>query len=375
MNQHDATKLRHAWLAQLQAEYGAICRLYKVDLRKPLMEITDSQSYWGNWNARSRTLGISANLILNYPWEIVLAVLKHEMAHQIVTDFFRTDDKHGKLFLQACEIIGVPEEFISAGGDIPRKPKNVGEDGVTAETGAILEKVRKLLALAQSSNEHEASLAMQKANEFIEKHNLDRLERERKSRYVHKTIDLRRMRIENYHKDVCSILTDFFYTDIVLSSQYDALDNRVYRTIDLMGTAENVLIAEYVYHFLMDRLEHLWEDYRRKTGKPGRSKRSYWLGILKGFRENLERQEKSRHPAKQFDQGAALSKSSLVLAQDHGLSLFKRQRYPRLHYTREAIIYLETGAFQAGIKDGNELTLNRGVTGQDGNMGKLLTKD
>jgi hypothetical protein len=296
------------------------------------------------------------------------------MAHQIVTDFFRTDDKHGKLFLRACEMIGVPEEFTSAGGDIPRKLDGVGEDGVDTETRAILEKVRKLLALAQSSNEHEASLAMQKANELIEKHNLDRLERERKSRYVHKTIELRRMRIENYHKDVCSILMDFFYTDIVLSSQYDALDDRVYRTIDLMGTAENVLIAEYVYHFLMDRLDSLWEDYRRKTGKPGRSKRSYWLGILKGFREKLDRQEKSRRPAKPYGQGAGPSTRSLVLAQDRGLNLFKRQRYPRLHHTREATIYLETGAFQAGVEDGNELTLNRGVTGQDGNRGKLLTK-
>lgn len=374
MNKQDEIKLRQAWVNQLLGEHEYTCRSRKVHLKNPLIEISDSQSYWGKWNARERTLKISSHLILNYSWDIVLAVLQHEMAHQVVTDIFGSDEKHGDYFKKACEIIGVPEDFISAGGDLPRKLRDIADYEAHSETRANFEKVRKLLSLAQSTNEHEAALAMQKANELIEKYNIDRLKREEESEYVHRIIELKRKRIENYHKRICSILMDFFFVEVVLSYQYDAQIDDTHRVIDILGAVENVLIAEYVYYFLMNQLDCLWMEYRQKTGLPGKKKRSYWLGILKGFWEQLESQEKKRRKTKTFTRGVSPLTSSLVLAQDQGLSRFKNKRYPRLSHRSESTVRIDSGAFLAGIKDGEKLTLHQGLTRQNGPLGKFISE-
>ena len=100
-------------------------------------------------------------------------------------------------------MIGVPEAFRGAGGDIPRKLKDFREDRVNSDNGRILEKVKKLLSLAQSTNEHEAFHAMKKANEFIEKYNIERMERNKDAQYVYAVINHRKKRIENYQRRIC----------------------------------------------------------------------------------------------------------------------------------------------------------------------------
>ena len=83
---------------RLRDDYNHICFVHRLKLRNPIIEVTELGRLWGQWDPESHTIRMSLNLIENYPWDMVLEILRHEMAHQIVTDQFGSDEAHGPLF-------------------------------------------------------------------------------------------------------------------------------------------------------------------------------------------------------------------------------------------------------------------------------------
>ena len=237
----------------------------------------------------------------------------------------------------------------------------------------LLKKVEKLLSLATSSNEHEALLAMQRVRELYAKHNLDRLREKRESGMVYLLLQPKRKRIERHESLIGSILAEHFSVKVIYSSLYDAKDLCEYKVIELLGARENVLMAEYVYHFLWDKIHQLWEQYRQKTRKGGRSKRSYLLGVLWGFRERLNK-------GKEADQAAAQSyprrerrlAQQLVTQEDRRLQAFVSRRHPRLITRRSGRGLYDGHSYSAGIEQGLKLTLSKPISQTGGSRGLLL---
>lgn len=369
----EETQLKQAWVRELHQTLKAICWSYKLDLVKPMIETFRSRSQWGAWDPVFRSIRISEDLILQHSWDVTLNVFKHELAHQIVTDFFGADDGHGPFFEKACDMIGVPEAFRGARGDAPRTTGELRDERINAKTMRMLDKVRKLLSLARSGNENEAFLAMQKANELIEKYNIDRIEQDRAAQFVYAIIQHKKKRIENYQRRICVILMDHFFVETVCSSLYHPIDGQIYKTIELLGSVENVRIAEYVYHFLMNQMEVLWNDYQQRGPGTGvRNKRSYRLGVLKGFHDKLDRQASERMRRYRPEAVGANTMSALIRSEDPGLRSFVAMRFPRLSMRRSAGTRLDYVTFQAGIDDGNQLTLHKGIHHEDGYKGRLL---
>ncbi len=366
--------LQRAWISQLHREHESVCWNYKIDLPKPIIEISNSKTQWGSWDIDFRTMKVAANLIKEHPWDVTVNVLKHEMAHQIVSDLFSRLDGHGDLFQTACTMIGVPEGFRGSKGDIPRKIVDFRNQEIDSDNGRVFEKVRKLLSLAQSKNENEAFFAMKKANELIEKYNIDRIEQDKASKYVNAIINHKKKRIENYQRRICLILKDHFFVEVVYSYLYDANDCQTYRTIELLGTVENVLIAEYVYYFLLNQLESLWKVLQLKKGNRGaRNKRSYWLGVLKGFSDKLDQQARSRKKGYDPDDSGTKTTSALICAEDKMLEQFKGMRFPRLYSYRSQGATIDPLTYQTGIRDGKRLNIHKGIKHEDGFQGRLLT--
>ena len=155
------SRLMEAWRRQLAQEYRQLCWLYRVRLRLPLFEIREGQSRAGSWSPGLDTLSLASWLIRDHSWDVVLEVLKHEMSHQYVQQVMGRGEElpHGPAFQEACDRLGVHPEFRAAQGAIPRLLSKEGQ-----KPGAMLSRVEKLFALAQSANVHEAALAMEKAN-------------------------------------------------------------------------------------------------------------------------------------------------------------------------------------------------------------------
>ncbi|MCK4838451.1 MAG: DUF2786 domain-containing protein, partial [Desulfobulbaceae bacterium] len=278
----------HIWVRQLLREHKLICRRYGLKLTRPVIEVVDVSSYWGKWLAETTTISLSQTLLYSQTWDAVLNVLKHEMGHQLVAEVLDGAPGHGADFKRACEILGVPAQFRRASstiaGAVPGEP-----DHRPTEAERILKKIRKLLALSDSTNEHEALLAMQKARQLLDIYNLDEELNQSKSEYTYTNllINLRRKRVECYHRAICSLLIEYFHAEIVITPLYDAHDLTTYKCIDIMGKNSNVKIAGYVYHFLMDRLPALWRQHQTAKLRPKNGRNSYWLGVLNGFREGL----------------------------------------------------------------------------------------
>jgi hypothetical protein len=359
-------RLIEAWRRQLAQEFRHLCWLYRVQLRLPLFEICEGQSRAGSWSPGLDTLSLASWLIREHSWDVVLEVLKHEMSHQYVHQVMGRGDEqpHGPAFQEACDRLGVHPEFRASQGAIPRL---LGKEG--QQSGAMLAKVEKLFALAQSANEHEAALAMAKANAILRRYNLERLDRQAATDYDYLIINPGSKRIAAHQRLIAAILNDFFYVNVVIARQFEAESGETLRVIELTGAKENLAVADHVYHFLIRRLDYLWQEYRKSTGALGREKNSYWLGVLNGFREKLTLQDREAMRASSDN-----TDSSLICASDPGLIRYYRARYPRLRTVQHSGPRVHADIYQAGQQEGKQLVIHKGVGDSGGNMGRLLTQ-
>ena len=362
----DKIEIQRNWLLQLHKEHERICWQFKVSLAAPIIEINNSSASWGSWHPTSRTLKISKNLITLHTWDVVIHVLKHEMAHQVVSELFQGREKHGPLFNKACELLGVPLQFRGASGDLPKILPDIHERALKSPHQKMLVKIEKLLALADSANEHESLLAMEKANNLIGRYNIERVELAQKAQYDSVIISHRKKRIENYQRRICSILSKHFFVKVIMSDLYDAGTCCTHKTIEIFGTSENVVIAHYVYHFLLSQLDFLWHRFKRHNKTTGRQKRSYWLGVLDGFDGKLSKQKENVLASNK-------NLNALICLDDRALTHFIGLTYPRLTSRKTNPARVHLTEFQAGQIDGKKLKLKKGLNSHDGNQGKMLT--
>ncbi|MFA7381866.1 MAG: SprT-like domain-containing protein [Desulfurivibrionaceae bacterium] len=368
MNEKE-NRLMESWRRQLAREYRHLCWLYRLRLRLPLFEIREGQSRAGAWSPGLDTLSLASWLIRDHAWDVVLEVLKHEMSHQYVQQILGRGGElpHGPAFQEACDRLGVHPEFRAAQGAIPRLLRVAG-----GQSGGMLARVEKLFALAQSANEHEAALAMAKANAILRRCNLERLDRQTATDYDYLIIHPGTKRIAAHQRAMAALLKDFFYVNVVIAQQFEAQSGETLRVIELTGARENLAVAEHVYHFLSHRLAYLWREFRKSTGATGREKNSYWLGVLNGFREKLLLQDRQEQGARRATGGQ--SESSLICAADPGLIRYYRARYPRLRTVQHHGPRVYADTYQAGQQEGKQLIIHKGVGAEGGNTGLLLAE-
>lgn len=354
--------VQRSWLRQLLVEHQQICWRHGVVLRPPVFEISEDGHRAGTWSADFAGLTIAGWLIRSHGWQVVLEVLRHEMAHQYVHEVMGRGREmpHGPAFQEACGKLGVHHRFRGASGPIASPAA-----GETALSGAVLAKVEKLLCLAGSANEHEAALAMEKANDLLRKHNISRLEQGGVADYDYLIVQGGAKRISAVQRAMAALLQDFFYVQVVFNQQFEAATGQTWRVMELLGAVENLAVAEHVHAFLNRRLEGLWQDYRTARQATGREKRSYQLGVLKGFRVRLQGQERRALAA------PGAHSTALICSEDQGLRRFCRHRHPRLHAVRHRGARVYSGAYQAGEEEGQRLIIHKAVTAR-GPAGGLL---
>lgn len=370
---HDAKRdVLKQWTERLYVEYDNILYHFRLKLRPPVIRIEELAGSWGLWSPQTRCLTISRRLIELYPWDVVIEVLKHEMAHQVVNEVYGVVELHGPHFKRACAKLGVAPWAAAASGELPHEIPSWKEKRLTEDEERLLKRVEKLLSLASSANEHEAALAMQRVRQLYAKYNIDRIEGRRDASNVYCMISHKKRRIESTDSMIFSILTEHFFVKAIYTNLYDATDLCEYKAVELLGTRENVLMAEYVYFFLRNQLRALWKDFKRRTGKEGaRAKRSYSLGVLTGFRDKLAaepsiaREDTETRPA-------SVSQALLKVG-DRELEEFVGFRHPRLTSRRWGTGSGDRSSYDAGVADGGKVTIHKGITKSDGNRGLRLT--
>ena len=170
--------LEAALVRELRRIYELINeRRFGDRLKKPVLVLSDSTRRLGQWTRATRTLELSRTLVLERPWLEVTSVLEHEMAHQFVDEVLEVRDEspHGPTFQRVCAERGIDAR--AAGVPVAST--------ADVEADRALDKIRKLLALAGSDNQHEAEMAMRRAHELMLRHNIEQAQAEQRYEVRH----------------------------------------------------------------------------------------------------------------------------------------------------------------------------------------------
>ncbi|MGK5087435.1 DUF2786 domain-containing protein [Bdellovibrionota bacterium FG-2] len=372
-------------LQELYREYRSLLYRRRIDMRPTAIALFDSETHWGCWEPLTRTIRLSKNLIQNHSWFQVLGIFRHEMAHQWVDECFVQGRSkslpHGEAFRLGCRMMGVPEEFSGASANLKINALDWRQEKGDETTEKLLEKVKKLLALATSNNEHEALLAMNKVRELYAKYNLEQAAEQglqgAKSRFAHILICHGKKRIEAHQDKIIGILVGHFFVQVLTFSQFDAASSERHRAIEIIGTRENALMAEYVYHFLMHQTD-FWVREATKVNKQRLSRlrrKSYRLGILEGFIEKLEQAERPTEQETAIVGTAIVGTAIAKFKKDPHLAEYISQIYQRITTKITSWQGIDNSSFYAGHAVGKTLTLNKAVETKQGNLGRYLTHD
>jgi hypothetical protein len=379
MKNFNSSDWERSVIRELKRDHDHIGRTHKVFLRPIHITLFDSDTRWGKFDPLTWTIFLSRRLVEKFSWYQVLGVFRHEVAHQYVAEkspLLGADvQAHGPEFREACKRIGVPDQYARFDLDLTTCDLDWRNEKRSDDSEKIIEKVRKLLALANSTNEHEALLAMQRVREIYAKYNLEQIEKSAKEGFVHLVVTRGKKRVEIWEMKIASLLTKFFFVEIVLSREFDAKSGDQHQSMELIGTRENVLMAEYVYHFLLNQLQQLLSQSARADRKFSRREyNSYRLGILMGFETKLEKAEKQSPSSTDFEPAVTVvGKAITAFRDDPRLRDYLGEIYPRLVSRRAGKIALVDHAFSAGRAVGVKLTLNKPISSAPTNSGRTLT--
>ena len=360
---------RHAaWTQQLYREYEAIIYHFGLPAMRAVLKVTSLARHWGQWDPSTRSITLSTQLIEGHGWDVVVEVLKHEMAHQWASMHAPAEAPHGAAFAKACRLLGMASWSAACTGDLPMTCSPGEHRRISAEEQRLLDKVEKLFNLATSTNEHEAGLAMQRARQILARYNLARTSAPTQEALTYVVVHRYRRRTCRIESMVVALLVEHFHVRAVHTTLFDRDHLCEFRAVELLGEHRHVALAEYVYHFLLHTVQSLYDQYRREHRGEPRQRQAYMTGVMLGFGEKL-----SNDDAYAVAPDCA-QKRALVRVVAQRLRAYVQTRHPKLARRSLRGGRLDAHALQAGKQAGQRIVLNRAISGQPKCRGRLLNE-
>lgn len=273
----------------------------------PTFKLSDTLRELASWNPVRREIRFSRSFVVSSKWAAVIEVMKHEMAHQFVSDVLGVEDEtgHGPAFRMICDRYGIDARAAGT-------PKTDDEE-------RVLDKVRKLFALGQSPNENEAKVAVAKARSLLEAHGLSETAVRGDDAFgdfgvVHPGSPVKPGR---HHVAVSAILSKFFRVRCIWIPSVTP-EGTSGEQLELCGRRCDLVVAEHVHAFLHAEALRLWNA----TGLGGkRDMEDFLEGVMNGFAQTLEQEQAVSRSA-----GAS---TELVHVGEADLNDYFDRRYPR----------------------------------------------
>lgn len=344
-----AAALEQTVLLELEKSWHVLNeRLFGRAMTVPVIMLTEGRLL-GQYDRSARLISLQRELALRGDWSQAIEVLKHEMAHQFVADVLSIDEPpHGPAFRRVCQ----QRSIDSRAAGLPSV--------VVSDRSGVVDRVRKLLALAQSDNRHEAQLAMTSAQRLMLKHNINRVN-DSDGHYVSATVGGAQLRMAAWRKQLASILNRHFFVSVIIGNTYVQRSGKKATVIEIVGSPENVEIAHYAHDFLVNTGERLWREYAPTRSRKRRTdKAQFLMGFVLGFSETLDA---ARTDNEQF---------GLVWMGDEGLGQYFQKRYPRVVRGRARRIY-GSPALSEGQVQGRKTIMSHGLTQAKKGVRRLLT--
>lgn len=329
---------------------------FKRKLKSPVFSLVNGQRRLGYWNLDSRTLAISREVLsVTSNWYKLEAVLKHEMAHMYVDEVLEAKevDPHGPLFQQVCQ----EREFEQSLFEI--------EEDEFFEKDKIIDKINKLLTLANSPNKNEAESAVKMAEKLMKKWNINSLQNDdRQFAYRQITEPIKR---KNYFlKMMAHLLQEHFFVQCIWTWDYNPLVNngkgKGGYVLDISGAPENLEIAHYVFDYVQSYAKREFKKMKANGGYG--TLVNFMAGVARGFCTKLDDQK--------YDEAKTTESSDLVWVRDTKLDEYFKKRFPSTK-TVSGNSSSNRSGFGSGFESGKKMSLSMGVGSKGTGVAGLLT--
>lgn len=323
----------------------------RCQVKKPLFSLHDRRRRLGSWSPEKKEISLNRQFVREYPWAAVRNVLHHEMAHQIADEVFEGggETAHGQSFQRACRYLRIDTRASASYSTLD----DMAATGLSAPEDRMVVRIRKLLALAQSQNPHEAEAAMLKAHELLAKYHVDLLLLETKRDYVSCLISKPALRHTREKYLLASLLQDYYFVQGIWVPAYVVDRGKMGRALEVSGSAQDVDMAAYVYSFVLNFINRQWVVYRRGAARP-RRKIDFAVGVVVGFREKLDAQKERLK--------TTASTYALIEREDPDLTQYMATKYPRTCSVSHKSFLQDPAVLSDGMDIGRKLVISKGIT-------------
>jgi|GEM_PF-332604 len=338
------------------------------------LTIFKGTSKLGFFDAHSFQIGLNQIMTTGYGDAVIRDVLRHEMAHYI--QFIEANygpkqstptKPHGNEFKSICLRYGWPTEICHASGSLDEMQNTKVGD---LESEAILAKIQKLFQLAKSSNPHEATLATIKANQIMERFNLQKLSNRQDSLFNSGSFTTYQKRLL-YRQKNCAKLRAIYHSLIhyPVGLCFNHGNEGVY--LEAVGDYANIEMVNYAAHFLDQELDFLWNREKQKNPhlKGLQAKNHFFLGVGNAIRKQYEQVQSDTNSQTKFGMNAEeMSLEGLIPLTKPERKILEQQiqghlaqAYRRLGNSRGQTDISRSLAFSIGQEVGEKVKIRQAV--------------
>jgi hypothetical protein len=340
-----------ALMRELFATLKHLNRTYFKGALKPVqLALSDAEGFLGRYLHETRSIELSRAFVHGAPWGSILEVLKHELAHQFVLEVLNEHEApHGPAFRAVCARLGIDARSSGLPSPTP-----------SPESQRVLERVHKLLALAESDNQNEAEAAAAAAQRLMLRHNLETAEATREDGYGYRHLGRITGRVSEWERRLGNLLSEHFFVEVIWVPAYRKREQKRGSVLEAIGSPENLELAAYVYDFLVHSAQRLWRAHKAEQNLgQDRERMSYFAGVMSGFGQKLKQQARA-HKA-----------DGLVWLPHEKLTTYTRKRHPYLRTISHAG-QRRSDAFAHGEQAGRSVLLHRGISRGSSGETRLL---
>lgn len=237
-----------------------------------------------------------------------------------------------------------------------------------SEDHKIKDKLKKLLALAASENEHEAALAMEKAQVLMNEHNLTvRDVAEDGSGAVIKD------------EDVSGLTKSCQKWEANLGSRIAAaFDGRAIRSRTADGWHLTFIATKTDIEIIVDLYERLRATVKRMSNNYVKSQRLVWpelpaktlhnnyrWGMVSTINERLQKLKENTRPEKTTINQHGYTGMDLMVVKNKAVAQRVTKLFPKLRKGGTVKLNYVPDAYGQGVKDGNNVSLHRSLDGSN----------
>lgn len=234
----------------------------------------------------------------------------------------------------------------------------------------LLNKLKKLLNLSKSANEHEAELALQKATAMATEAGIDlaivqaRGESEsEKLEMIAESIQTGK-RLPSLQKYASWLLNKHFNVQVIYSG------GRGWgRSVNILGDKRDVEFAKFVNEFVQDDMQRRWEYYKKSHGLTVRMKDTFmynlWRGLDSKLTEAKQEAEKAKFSTLPEEKVVETKAQYYLVVSDKQAAVqqFVHKIYPRLSSIKTRVNNFSNSTVASdGYSVGRSMNINRPIS-------------